>query len=132
MPREFSRSLRLNVQLQRELSALIRSELTDPRVTGVSVTAVSVSPDLRNARISVSLLGEDAQLNQAVKALNGAGSRLRRGLGHNLKMRYVPALHFVPDSSLREGDRIGVLIRQATASDRAAREGEADGIEPAE
>jgi ribosome-binding factor A len=120
MPKEFSRTLRLNAQLQRELSALIREELTDPRVTRVSVTQVSVSPDMRNARISVSLLGSDAELAAAVKALNGAGSLLRRGLGKALQLRYVPALSFVADAALREGDRIGALIREATASDRAA------------
>lgn len=120
MPKEFSRTLRLNAQLQRELSALIREELTDPRVTRVSVTQVSVSPDMRNARVSVSLLGGDAELAAAVKALNGASSLLRRGLGKALQLRYVPALSFVADAALREGDRIGALIREATASDRAA------------
>jgi len=120
MPREFSRTLRLNTQLQRELSALIRSELTDPRVARVSVTQVSVSPDLRNARVSVSLLGSDAELADAVKALNGAASRLRHALGAVLKLRHLPVLHFVVDQALREGDRIGALIRDATARDRAA------------
>lgn len=120
MPKEFSRTLRLNAQLQRELSTLIRDELTDPRVTRVSVTQVSVAPDMRNARISISLLGSDAELAAAVKALNGAASLLRRGLGKALQLRYVPALSFVADTALREGDRIGALIREATANDRAA------------
>jgi ribosome-binding factor A len=120
MPKEFSRTLRLNAQLQRELSTLIRDELTDPRVQRVSVTQVSVSPDMRNARISVSLLGSDAELAAAVKALNGAGSLLRRSLGKTLQLRYVPALSFAADAALREGDRIGALIREATAADRAA------------
>lgn len=120
MPKEFSRTLRLNAQLQRELSALIRDELTDPRVKRVSVTQVSVSPDMRNARVSVSLLGSDAELAAAVKALNGAATLLRRALGKVLQLRYVPALSFAADAALREGDRIGALIREATAADRAA------------
>ncbi len=119
MPREFSRTLRINAQLQRELSTLIRDELTDPRVTRVSITQVSVAPDMRNARIAVSLLGSDAELVAAAKALNGAASLLRRALGKSLKLRYVPALRFVADEALREGDRIGSLIRDATARDRA-------------
>ena len=85
MPKEFSRTLRLNAQLQRELSTLIRDELT-----------------------------------AAVKALNGAAVLLRHRLGKILKLRYMPALSFVADTALREGDRIGVLIREATAADRAA------------
>lgn len=120
MPKEFSRTLRLNAQLQRELSSLIREELTDPRVKQVSITGVSISPDMRNARISVSQLGSDAELSAAVKALNGAAVLLRRRLGKVLKLRYMPALSFAADTALREGDRIGVLIREATASDRAA------------
>jgi ribosome-binding factor A len=129
VPREFSRTLRLNAQLQKELSELIRDELTDPRVAKVSVTQVDVSPDLRNARVSVSLLGEDAQLQAAVKALNGAAARVRHGLGKRLRLRQVPNPHFVADTALREGDRIGALIRQATAEDRAA-EGERDDEQP--
>jgi len=119
MPREYSRTLRINAQLQRELSSLIRGELTDPRVARVTITQVSVSPDMRNARIAVSQLGSDNELKAAAKALNGAASLLRRALGKALKLRYVPALRFVADEALREGDRIGTLIRDATARDRA-------------
>ena len=120
MPREFSRTLRLNAQLQRELSELIRDELTDPRVARVSVTQVDVSPDLRNARVSISLLGADDKLTAAVKALNGASAKLRYALSKRLRLRQVPEPRFVADTALREGDRIGALIREATAADRAA------------
>ncbi|MDB5975986.1 MAG: rbfA [Nevskia sp.] len=119
MPREFSRTLRINAQLQRELSSLIREQLTDPRVALVTVTNVSVSPDMRNARISISQLGSDAELKAAAKALNGAASLLRRAIGKSLKLRYVPMLRFFADEALREGDRIGSMIREATARDLA-------------
>ncbi len=75
---------------------------------------------MRNARISISQLGSDVELTAAVKALNGAAVLLRHRLGKNLKLRFTPALSFAADTALREGDRIGVLIREATASDRAA------------
>ena len=119
MPREFSRTLRINAQLQRELSSLIREQLTDPRVTLVTVTQVSVSPDMRNARISISQIGSDVELKAAAKALNGAASLLRRAIGKSLKLRYVPMLRFFADEALREGDRIGSMIREATARDLA-------------
>ncbi len=121
MPREFSRTLRINAQLQRELSSLIREQLTDPRVALVSVTRVDVSPDLRNARISISLLGSDAELKAAVKALNGAASLLRHrhGQAPAQACAMVPMLRFVADEALREGDRIGSLIRDATTRDLA-------------
>jgi ribosome-binding factor A len=119
MPREFPRKLRLNVQIQRELTTLIRGELTDPRVDGVTVTMVDMAPDMRQARVTVSLLGPDEQLNLAVKALNHAAGKLRHGLGVNLRLRYVPQLHFAPDIALREGDRIAQIIRKAVAADHA-------------
>lgn len=119
MPREYPRKLRLNVQIQRELTSLIRTELTDPRVAGITVTTVDVAPDMRQANVTVSLLGPDEQLNIAVKALNHAAGKLRHELGVNLRLRFVPQLHFKPDVALREGDRIAQIIRKAVAEDHA-------------
>ncbi|TXH03410.1 MAG: 30S ribosome-binding factor RbfA [Nevskiaceae bacterium] len=118
MPKEYPRKLRLNVQLQRELTALIREELTDPRVAGVTVTTVDVAPDMRQAGVTVSLLGSDEQLKQAVKGLNHAAGKLRHELGERLRLRYVPQLHFSADVALREGDRIAQIIRKAVAEDQ--------------
>lgn len=118
MPREYPRKLRINVQLQRELTSLIREDLTDPRVAGVTVTTVDVAPDLRQARVTVSLLGSDEQLKQAVKGLNHAAGKLRHELGERLRLRYVPQLHFSADIALREGDRIAQIIRKAVSEDR--------------
>lgn len=118
MPREFPRKLRLNVQIQRELTGLIRNELTDPRVAGVTVTSADVAPDLRHAKIMVSLLGSDEQLSVAVKGLNHAAGKLRHGLGASLGLRYTPELHFAADVALREGDRISALIKQAVKRDQ--------------
>ena len=56
MPKEYPRKLRINAQLQRELTELIREELSDPRLTGVTVTDVDVAPDLRNATVKISRL----------------------------------------------------------------------------
>lgn len=120
MPREFSRSLRLNAQLQRELTALIRTDLTDPRVAGVTVTAVKVAPDARSARILVSLLGDKERLDEAVVALKGAAGRLRHHLSKQLRLRFAPVLHFSADDALREGDRINALIRQLRVKDEEA------------
>jgi ribosome-binding factor A len=119
MPKEYPRAARLAPQLQRELTELIRDELTDPRIGQITVTHVDCSPDLRNAKVSISSFGDDKQLNTAVKVLEGAAMRLRRSLGSRLKMRYTPQLRFVADMALREGDRISVLIRAATARDKA-------------
>lgn len=115
--KEYPRKLRLNAQLQSDLAALIRDELSDPRVAGVTVTAVDVSPDLRNARVDVSLLGDDARLAEAVAGLNHAAGKLRRALGKRLSLRYVPNLRFVADVQLRQGDRLHALIQDAVRRD---------------
>lgn len=121
--RDYPRKLRINNQLQRELMDLIGAELTDPRVSGVSITHVEVAPDLRNATVMVSSLASDDELAESVKALNGAASRLRRGVGARLKLRQIPQLHFRADLQMREADRIAQLIRTAVGEDaRAARD----------
>jgi len=122
MPKEYPRTNRLNAQVMRELAGLIRDELTDPRVAQVSVTRVSISPDLHNASVAVSVLGDDIRLRAAIKALNGgASAKLRHALGRRMQLRYVPALHFIADTQIREADRVGALIRDATARDSAVR-----------
>lgn len=120
MPKEYSRTLRINSQLQRELSELIRDELTDPRIGKLTVTEVIVAADVRNAKVMISQLGSDEELKQAVKALNGAAGRLRHLLVDRLRIRHVPTLHFSADMALREADRVGGLIRAAVASDQAS------------
>lgn len=116
--KEYARKLRIGPQLQAELAILIRG-LSDPRVQGVTVTGVDVAPDLRNAKVSVSLLGDDQRLREAVKGLNHASGKLRHALGEKLRLRTIPSLHFSPDLILREGDRISALIRSAVADDES-------------
>jgi len=115
--REFPRKLRINTQLQAELAALIREELSDPRVAGVTVTGVDVTADLRNARVTVSSLGTDAELAAAVKGLSHAAGKLRHELGRRLSLRVAPQLYFTPDTALRDGDRISAMIRDAITQD---------------
>ncbi|MDD3762144.1 MAG: 30S ribosome-binding factor RbfA [Nevskiales bacterium] len=115
--KEYPRKVRLNTQLRAELAVLVQTELSDPRVAGVTVTEVDVSPDLRNARVAVSVLGDDARLAEAVSGLNRGAGRLRRALGARLRLRYVPNLRFVADVGLRQSDRLNALIREAVRRD---------------
>lgn len=119
MPKDYSRTSRINVQLQRELGELIRDELTDPRVTNTTVTRVDVSPDLRNARVFISVMGDDARAEPAAKALNHAAGKLRHGLGVRLSLRHLPQLHFVVDAQLVQASKLNYLIRDAVRSDEA-------------
>ena len=102
---------RINEAIQRELSSLIRT-VKDPRVHGlVSITAVDTTPDLRYAKIFVSVL-DKSDVKEVVKGLRSAGGYLRRELGRSLQLRYTPELTFVADDSIAEGAHILELIEK--------------------
>ena len=102
---------RINEEIQRELSSLIRT-VKDPRVHGlVSITAVDTTPDLRYAKIFVSVL-DKSDVKEVVKGLRSAGGYRRRELGRSLQLRYTPELTFVADDSIAEGAHILELIEK--------------------
>ena len=104
---------RINEEIQRELSALIRT-VKDPRVseTGmVSITAVETTPDLRYAKVYVSALDKE-QSTAILKGLRSAAGFLRRELGHALQLRYTPELVFEQDDSIDKGAHILELLRK--------------------
>lgn len=127
MAREFSRSRRVGEQIQRELAALVRAEIQDPRLGLISISAVEVSRDLAHAKVYFSTLGDNEAADQALKVLNGAAPYLRHLLGQRVVMRSVPQLHFHQDHSLEEGARMSALIDQAVKHDR--HETDSDGRE---
>ena len=101
---------RINEELQKELSSLIRN-LKDPRVqdTMISITRVEATPDLRYAKVYVSFLQEDRAAG-ALKGLKSAGGYLRRELGHSLNLRYTPELVWELDDSITYGAKMLKLI----------------------
>ena len=101
---------RINEEIQRELSNLIRA-VKDPRVTGlISVTAVDTTPDLKYAKIYISVL-DKSDVNQVLKGLKSAAGWLPRELGRNLNLRATPELTFVRDDSIDQGAHILDLLR---------------------
>ena len=101
---------RINEEIQRELSALIRS-VKDPRVTGmVSVTTVETTPDLRYAKVYISVL-DKSDSTQVLKGLKSASGWLRRELGRALQLRYTPELQFERDDSIDKGAHILDMLR---------------------
>jgi len=118
MPREFPRTRRVGEQIQRELAALIRDEIKDPRLGMVSISAVQVSRDLSHAKVHVSVLGNEEQSGESVTVLNHASGFLRHKLGKLMHIRVIPELRFYLDRSLEEGARLGALINEAIASDK--------------
>ena len=97
---------RINEEIQRELSSLLRN-LKDPRVqkTMVSVTRVETTSDLRYAKVYVSMLDKDAS-KEVLKGLKSSSGFLRRQLGQNLQLRYTPELVWEEDHSITYGARI--------------------------
>lgn len=103
---------RVNEEIQRELASLIPT-VKDPRVANagmISVTAVETTPDLKYAKIFVSVLDKSASA-QALKGLKSASGWLRRELGQRLSLRSTPELAFVRDDSIDQGARILDLLR---------------------
>lgn len=118
MPRDFPRTRRVGEQMQRELAALIRDEVKDPRVGMVTVLAVEVTRDLAHAKVFVTVLGDAEARSASLAALNKAAGFLRHELGQRMLTRTVPQLRFVYDESIERGSRLSALIDQAVASDK--------------
>ncbi len=92
--------------LQSELSDLLRREMQDPRLGFVTITDVSVSPDLRNARINVSCYGDDAAQKESLRALRGAAGFLRSEVGKRVRLRTIPQLGFQLDHSMAQAEEV--------------------------
>jgi len=123
--RDYPRAARFNSQLREELVLLLRNQVIhDPRVAGVdlSITSIDTVADMRESRIFMSSLADDATLAKAVQGLNHAAGKLRHEVGLRLHIRYIPVLTFVVDEATREGDRVTALIRKAVAKDQAQAE----------
>ncbi|MFV0556759.1 MAG: 30S ribosome-binding factor RbfA [Lactovum sp.] len=106
------RSERVAVEIQREISKILRDEVADPRVTQVNVMDVQVTGDLSQATIYYSILSDlasDAQ--KAEKGLEKAKGLMRRELAHRMTMYKVPELFFKKDESVAYGNKIDELLR---------------------
>lgn len=101
------RSDRINVLLRQEISVLLSREIKDPRLNGViSITQVETSTDLRNARVYVSVMGDQGAKDAALEGIQSAAAFLRRSLRDRLKLRYVPFLKFSLDESMEDADAL--------------------------
>ena len=116
---EYSRSIRVADQIQREIALLVARELADPRVGEVTVSGVDLSPDMRNAKVLVTP-GHETDGDASVDALNRAAGFLRSRLGRRVRLRRVPRLVFEHDRTLEQALRIDALIDAAVAAKRPA------------
>ncbi|GBG09641.1 ribosome-binding factor A [Paenibacillus sp. MY03] len=101
---------RVSEQIKKELSSIIQMELKDPRIGFITVTGVETTSDLSQAKIYLSVLGNDEQKEATLKALASATGFLRSELGKRMKLRHTPVLLFKFDSSIEYGSRIESLL----------------------
>ena len=95
------KNTRINVEVQKVLSNIISRELKDPRINPMtSVTSVEVAPDLKTAKVYISVLGDDASKESTRQGLKSAASFLRGQLAKELNLRNTPELFFIPDNSI--------------------------------
>ena len=109
MPRRIER---LNEQLKRELAVLLYQGVRDPRIAGVTVTAVRATVDLDRARVLVRLTGTPEEKEAALEGLHQAAPWLRRQIGRELHIRRVPDLAFQEDVAQERAARIEELLAE--------------------
>ena len=113
------RIARLNEQLKRELSDMIRVQVRDPRVGPVTVTAVDTAGDIGSAKIYVRIIGDEGQVAESVAGLEAAAVFLRHQLGQVLRLRKVPELRFREDRSLDHAQRIEQILSEVISEESA-------------
>jgi ribosome-binding factor A len=106
------RMRRVDEAMREVLSGAITSELKDPRVGFVTVTAVETSPDLRRARVYVSVLGNPGERRRSPQALAGAHGYLQRRVASELHIKNTPTLEFVYDDTAERSQRINELLSE--------------------
>lgn len=109
------RTDRLNEVFKREISKLLEREVNDPRLSNfISVTRVDTSPDLRNAKVFVSVLGEESSKLEVIEGFNTASNYLRRKLSACIRLRVIPHLSFHYDDSIEQGARVLKVLDQVS------------------
>jgi ribosome-binding factor A len=111
---------RVNEAVREVLSTHITGDLKDPRVGFVTVTAVDTSPDLRHARVYVSVLGEPREREEALAGLRSSRGFLQAKVGEELRMKRTPTLEFLHDDSIERGMRISALIDEQAPRDEGS------------
>jgi ribosome-binding factor A len=106
------RLARLRELFKQEISAILHREMKDPRIGFVSVTDVELTPDLRHAKVFVSILGDEDAKAKTMAGLTSAQGFIRTELGRRIRLRYLPQIHFKLDESIERGVRVQHLLRR--------------------
>ena len=112
------RTDRINEQLREEISTVLARQIKDPRLNSViSITRVESSSDLRNAKVYISVLGNDKQRKEALLGLQSAASFLRREIRNRINMKHTPFMTYLLDDSIQEADHLLRLLNDVKSED---------------
>ena len=112
------KNTRINMEVQRELSEIIRSGIKDPRIHPMtSVVAVEVTPDLKYCKAYISVLGDEEAAKATVEGLRSASSYVRRELARRVNLRNTPEIKFILDQSIEYGVNMSKLIDDVARRD---------------
>ena len=107
------KNTRINGEVQKELSSIIRGEIKDPRIHPLtSVVTVEVAPDLKTCKAYISVLGDQEAQEKTLEGLNSAVGYIRRQLAKNLNLRNTPEIRFIMDQSIEYGVHMSKLINE--------------------
>ncbi len=105
------KNTRINLEVQKELSNIIRGEIKDPRINPMtSVVAVEVAPDLKHCKVYISVLGDEDSQKDTLKGLKSAEGYIRTKLAKTINLRNTPELNFILDQSIEYGINMSKLI----------------------
>ena len=115
------KNIRINEEVMRELSNIIRGEIKDPRIHPMtSVVAVEVAPDLKTAKAYISVLGNEKAQADTIAGLRSAEGYIRRALAKSINLRNTPQITFVLDQSIEYGIAMSKKIDEVTQKDNAS------------
>jgi ribosome-binding factor A len=110
--KSYDRNARVEGAIRAVLAELLQHEVNDPRLTGVTVSAIRLSSDRTQARVNFSVLGDAERERQAGDGFTAAAAFMRRELGRRMRLRTVPTLEFFRDTSYEYGDRMERLFER--------------------
>lgn len=112
------KNTRINGEVLKELSNIIRSEIKDPRINPMtSVVAVEVAPDLKICKAYISVLGDEKSQRDTITGLKSAEGYIRRQLARTVNLRNTPEIRFILDQSIEYGINMSKLIDEVTEHD---------------
>lgn len=121
------RLLKAAEAIREVVSLAILTELRDPRIRDVTVIGVEVAPDMRSAKVSVSIMGPESKQQLALRGLDNAKGFLQARIADRIDTRYTPKLQFVVDQGVKKSLEVGKILEQLAAERQASEQGKSLG-----